>query len=176
MLNEPQFEILGVEKEFVFPEETGDTYLENAMIKAKAVAEFSHTLAIGEDAGLEVEVLPHLLGVKTARVLDGSDQEKMQYVLDQMKNESNRGARFVCVCAIYDPIKNESQSFFGEVRGSIATEMRGSDGFGFDPIFIPKENNSDQKTFAELGSAFKNEISHRARAWGQVKKFLQLQS
>ncbi|MBI5151380.1 MAG: RdgB/HAM1 family non-canonical purine NTP pyrophosphatase [Candidatus Pacebacteria bacterium] len=151
------------------PEETGTTYEENALIKAKHAGDISGLLTIADDSGIEVEALPGELGVYSSRFAK-SDEERVQKLLKTMEGQTKRGAKFVSCIVIYDPVTQMHNSFFGEVVGKLAEEPRGSRGFGYDPIFIP---NGYEKTFGELGNEVKNTISHRAKALGKMKKYLQ---
>lgn len=159
-----------LEQSFEEPEETGSTYEENALLKARNAGETTGLLSIGDDSGLEVEMLPDELGVKTKRYAPGSDFDRNQKLLDAIREEKNRAAMFVCCIVLYDPETKKHETFFGEVKGVIAEEPRGEKGFGFDPVFIPE---GYKKTIAELGLAIKNKISHRSRALQKLKEYLQ---
>lgn len=151
------------------PEETGKTYEENALIKAKHAGDIAKLLTMADDSGIEVEVLPGELGVYSARYAK-SDDERVQKLLKVMKGQTNRGARFVSCIVLYDPTTQTHHSFFGEVVGKLAEEPRGSQGFGYDPIFIP---DGYTETFGELGSEVKNKVSHRAKALLQLTIYLE---
>ena len=152
-------------------EETGTTFLENATIKAKKIAELSGLAAIADDSGLMVEALGGDPGVYTSDF--GGDnlsaRERYLFLLKKMENMEQRGAKFVCtiVCAFPD---GSLISATGECGGSIATEPAGSDGFGYDPVFIP---TGYSKTMAELTREEKNKISHRSMALNNFKAKLQ---
>jgi len=151
-------------------EETGDSFAENAFLKAKTFAQKTNTLTIAEDFGLEVEALNGEPGVHSKRWLPGSETDKNKAIIEKLKDQDNRSARYVIVVCLYNPDTNESELFEAEVKGQIATEIKGAEGFGYDPIFIP--DGYDQ-TFAELGTAVKNKIGHRALALKKVKQWLQ---
>ena len=142
-----------------YPAEEGDTYYENA--RAKAL--FGRTRAdldewvLGEDSGIEVAALGGGPGVQSAR--SGGD-DPVGWLLDQLAGVEERRARYVSELVILSPAGDEVRGT-GTLAGSIATEPRGIEGFGFDPIFVP---DGEERTVAELGNAWKRENSHRASA------------
>lgn len=143
--------------------ETGQTYTENARLKAVAFAQASGLSAIGDDSGLEVEALSGAPGLYSARYAgsgasDADRRAKLRHALRRVA--APRPARFCCVLAVAQP-NGEVQVFEGACAGEIILEERGSNGFGYDPIFYLPEY---QRTMAELPSEVKNRISHRARA------------
>ncbi len=152
--------------------ETGETLEENARLKAQYVFEHYHLSCFADDTGLEVEALGGAPGVHSARYADGTDHDSeanMNKLLRELNGKDNRKARFRTVISLIiaseeNPSKMQEYQFEGEVKGRIATEKRGKEGFGYDPIFVPE---GFDKSFAELGEEIKNKISHRARA---VKK------
>ena len=149
--------------------ETADTLKGNALQKAQYVVDHSHLNCFADDTGLEIEALDNRPGVYSARYAgEGcSYQDNVLKVLDEMQGITNRKACFKTVIAL---ILDGKQYFFeGRVDGIILPEQHGTDGFGYDPIFQP--NGFDQ-TFAEMGPATKNSISHRGRAMQQLKEFL----
>ena len=150
--------------------EDGQTYAENAIKKAKVAAVAAGTLAIADDSGLEVDALGGAPGIYSARF--GGEHlpqsEKNKLLLHQIEGRSDRSARFRCVIAIVSPA-GTVETTEGVCEGVIGTEERGTDGFGFDPIFIVPEYG---KTMAELGPAIKNVISHRAKALANLRKIL----
>ena len=127
---------------------------------------------LADDSGLEVEGLGGLPGIHSARYAGqhAKDMENCLKVLKMLhlKAATNRAARFICTVVLLSPTGEESV-FEGTLEGTIAKEMKGRDGFGYDPIFIPKD---DTKTLAELGLAVKNRLSHRALAAKKVADFL----
>lgn len=152
-------------------EETGCTFVENALIKARTVFGRTHQLTLADDSGLEVDALNGAPGIYSARYA-GKDKDynaNNQKLLEEMKDvpPGNRGAQFRCVVAIVGP--GFEQIVEGVLRGSIAFSPRGSTGFGFDPLFIPE---GYEQTLAELGEAVKNQISHRARAFLKAKEII----
>ena len=146
--------------------ETSDTLEGNALQKAKYVYEKYGYDCFADDTGLEVDALGGAPGVHTARYAgqDHNTEANTDKLLRELKENFNRHARFRTVIALI--IEKEVHFFDGVVVGEISTERRGTDGFGYDPVFIPEDTG---KTFAELGGAVKNQISHRARA---VKKLV----
>jgi XTP/dITP diphosphohydrolase len=151
-------------------EETGNSFTQNAFLKAQAFATRSMLLTAADDSGLAVEALDGFPGVKSARWINGSDQERNQALLEKLKNVSNRKAKFVTVICLYDPILDETKYFKGEIQGRIAKQPQGNEGFGYDPIFIPEGYN---QTFAQLGLDLKNKLSHRHKALKKLKSYLQ---
>ncbi|MGI6295380.1 MAG: XTP/dITP diphosphatase [Armatimonadota bacterium] len=150
-------------------EETGTTFLENAIIKATAYADFTGELTLADDSGLEVDALDGAPGVFSSRFAP-TESERNERLLSMMKDvpDDRRTARFRCVIAIAEP-SGGVQVSEGSVEGVIAHEPKGDNGFGYDPIFyIPNL----KKHFAELDSAHKNRISHRGKALTEAKKIL----
>lgn len=151
--------------------ETADTLEGNALIKARWVYDRYGLDCFADDTGLEVEALNGAPGVHTARYAyaDRHDPEaNTQKLLTSLKDTENRNARFRTVIALI--IQGEEHLFEGVVNGLIATEKRGTEGFGYDPVFSPEDTG---KTFAELGVEVKNQISHRARAVAKLVAYLQ---
>ncbi len=150
--------------------ETADTLQGNALIKARWVKERYGFDCFADDTGLEVSALGGAPGVHTARYAypDRHDPEaNTQKLLEALKNKNDRSARFRTVVALI--YKGEEHLFEGIVEGHISTEKRGTEGFGYDPVFSPEDTGL---TFAELGTEVKNRISHRARAVQQLVDFL----
>ena len=155
-----------------FPEiiENGNSFEENARIKAGQAARYADMAAFADDSGLEVKALGGAPGIYSARYAgeNTSYPEKMAKLLAELKNSDDRRARFVCVIALAyrgDIV----ETFRGEVNGTIAPEPRGTEGFGYDPIFIP---DGYDKTFGELGEEVKSKLSHRARAFALAAEFV----
>lgn len=143
-------------------EETGSTFTENALIKARAVAMLSDDYVLADDSGLCVDSLDGRPGVYSARYAGegASDKEKIEKLLDELNDKTNRKAKFVTAIAFICPDGSEIVTK-GEVCGKITTEPRGNNGFGYDPVFFSTEMG---KTFAEAKQEEKNAISHRGRA------------
>lgn len=154
--------------------ENGKTFEENAVKKARAGARKFKRMTIADDSGLMVNCLDGLPGVKSARFASPPTPSNLcQKLLRVMRLRCvNRGAKFVCVIALAYP-DGRVKTFKGVVNGRITREMRGSHGFGYDPIFKPC---GYPKTFAEMSPAFKNRISHRARALKMLKSHLRARS
>ena len=152
-------------------EETGATFEENARIKAAFYARLSGIPALADDSGLVVGHLNGEPGVRSARYAgeNASDSDRIEMILSQMTDATNRSSRFVCVCALADSGGKIVHVTEGICEGSIALAPRGANGFGYDPIFLPK--GFDQ-TFGELTSDIKHSISHRARAVKKMIPFL----
>jgi XTP/dITP diphosphohydrolase len=153
------------------PPETGETFAENALPKARTAAAASGRAAIADDSGIEAQALDGAPGVCSARFAgeQASDQEN----LDKLLREAPAGSalRYVCALAYVDPCRGEERVFFGESRGTLAAEPRGSGGFGYDPAFLPDEDSSG-RTMAELDDEEKDAISHRGRALRALTEWL----
>lgn len=149
--------------------ETADTLEGNALQKAQYIQDKFGLDCFADDTGLEVEALDNAPGVYSARYAGpGHDSEaNMQKLLQEMEGKTNRKARFRTVIALI--IGDKQYCFSGIVNGTITTEKKGENGFGYDPIFIPE---GYEQTFAELGDSVKNKISHRAKAVEQLNHFL----
>lgn len=142
-----------------YPEETGESFYANALGKARFGREIGPPDAwmLGEDSGLEIAAIGGAPGVKTARWADGRHVER---ALTALEGKADRSARYVCELVALSPEGLELRGT-GKLEGSIGLEARGSEGFGFDPVFVPA---GDSRTVAELGGAWKAAHSHRARA------------
>lgn len=152
-------------------EETGATFEENAFLKAKAVYDIVKIPVLADDSGLEVDFLNGAPGIYSARYSGpgANDDKNNQKLLAELEDVefSRRTARFRCVIAMYDGLSE--RCFEGTCEGHIITYKKGSNGFGYDPVFMP---NGYNQTFAELNEAVKNRISHRARALNNLREFL----
>jgi XTP/dITP diphosphohydrolase len=156
------------------PEETESTFMGNAQLKAKWAAEKSGMISLADDSGLEIDALDKEPGVMSARYL-GKDTPytiKNQIILDRLEKVSDRSARFVSVVAIASPQSSVSLisntdiiCCEGIMEGSIAYHPEGSNGFGYDPIFIPQGFN---ETYAQMSTETKNKVSHRGQAFRKV--------
>ncbi len=146
----------------VLPPEVGETFAENALPKAQAAASALGVPAIADDSGIEAEALGGAPGVRSARFAGecATDEEN----LARLTREAPAGSalRYVCALAYVDPRNGQEQVFFGECRGRLASQRRGSRGFGYDPVFLPDED--DGRSMAELSEAEKDRISHRGHA------------
>jgi XTP/dITP diphosphohydrolase len=147
--------------------ETGLTFAGNALLKARAVAAFTGLPAVADDSGLCVDALHGMPGVFSARWSGkhGDDSANLELVLGQLADVAVRGAQFVCVAALVLPGAGENRSEWtttGVLAGSLTRAPRGTNGFGYDPIFVPADMSV---TTAELPPAEKDAISHRGRAF-----------
>ena len=151
--------------------ETAGTYEGNAVLKARALAESSGKPALADDSGIEVEALGWGPGVLSARTpaRDSTWEERNAHIINAVNASGSRKARFVCVCALAVP-GAEPVLARGEVVGSIADAPRGSNGFGYDPIFIYP--GFGEQTFAQVPSEMKHAVSHRGRAVRALRETL----
>ena len=151
------------------PPETGSSFYENALIKAQFVSKELGIPAIGDDSGLEVDALEGKPGIYSARYSEsGTDQDNCLKLLKDMEPyEANlRSARFKCCLVGY--FEGLIIKSYGSLEGDIATEFKGSKGFGYDPIFVTKNGSH----LAELSKKEKNKISHRSKAFKDILKEL----
>lgn len=151
--------------------EDGETYSENALIKAREVVKFSNKIVVTDDSGIEIQAYGNAPGVRSARFLSELtwEQKNMKIIGDLSTLAGpERGAKYKCSIAIYTP---DGKSFIceGECAGLISHRPKGKNGFGYDPIFFLPEWG---KTFAELNLEIKNQISHRAKAFRKARKIL----
>jgi XTP/dITP diphosphohydrolase len=165
-------EVLGEQPNIV---EDGATFEENALIKARAIARATRTLALADDSGLEVDALGGRPGVRSARFAHerATDAESNAALLRELSEveEGARGARFRCVLALVDPWhESEVHVAEGSCEGSIARAPRGNGGFGYDPLFLVE--GQDGKAMAELSELEKNRVSHRGRAVQALRAIL----
>ncbi len=151
--------------------ENGQSFKDNALLKARTYAKLTQLPTIADDSGLEVQALDGFPSVNSHRWFKGSASERNLALLDLLKDKDNRQARFYSVICFFDPQKNSAQFFDGEVQGTIAMKPEGNtnEGFGYDPIFIPK---GYKQTFAQLGVELKNTISHRHKALIKLNQYL----
>ena len=149
--------------------ETGHTLTENSLQKARYIAEKFQVTCLADDSGLEVEALGGAPGVYSARYAGEpkDDQANLQLLLQNLRGNANRRARFVTVLTYF--AAGSYHSFEGEIQGTIVESPRGTQGFGYDPVFQPEK---EHRTFAEMTLAEKNVIAHRARALEKFKNFL----
>jgi len=150
--------------------EDGKSFLENALKKARAVAESTREIVLADDSGLEVDALGGAPGIYSARYAgnDADDMQNIRKLLYDLKgiHAENRGAAFRCVLVLY-PVDGHYEAFEGRWEGLIAEKPVGQGGFGYDPVFfLPGEG----MTVAELSPEVKNRISHRAQAIAKLKE------
>jgi XTP/dITP diphosphohydrolase len=174
ILSDLRVEILTLDDFPGFPkvEETGKTFQENAILKARAVCQFTNLPSMADDSGLQADALDGAPGVMSARFAGEhcSFQDNNTKLLSLMKDTpvEKRRAEFVCVVALARDL-DHVVTVEGKVRGTITFEEMGENGFGYDPVFrLPNLN----KTFAQLSLEEKNRISHRARAFGKAKELI----
>jgi XTP/dITP diphosphohydrolase len=155
------------------PEETGSTFAENASLKARYYADQTKLWTLADDSGLEVEALGGAPGVFSARYagVGASDSKRIEHLLSELKNvpDEKRSARFVCALAFSNPRAELIKLTTGTCEGRIALEPRGTNGFGYDPAFLP---DGYEQTFGELSHEIKQNISHRANALRLFTSFL----
>jgi XTP/dITP diphosphohydrolase len=153
--------------------ETGNTFRENAVLKAAGYATQTRLWTLADDSGIEVEALGGAPGVFSARYggTDASDADRIQILLDELArtNATQRRARFTAVVVIANADAQVINVAQGHCHGHLAHAPRGANGFGYDPIFIP---DGYQQTFGELSGEVKRSISHRARALRVTRAFL----
>ncbi|MBR6722170.1 RdgB/HAM1 family non-canonical purine NTP pyrophosphatase [bacterium] len=150
------------------PDETGTTFEENSYIKAKEAALLSNCIALADDSGLCVEALNGEPGIHSARYAD-TPQARIDKLLDNLTNVTNRKAKFVCAMTLVDEFGNILDKEIGECYGEIATEQSGTNGFGYDPVFLV---DGYGVTMAEMSEDLKNTISHRANALSKIISFI----
>ena len=162
----PGWELALLETGRDYPPEDGATYYENARVKAAFGRDSAppDEWVLGEDSGIEVAALGGAPGIGSARwAADG-----VARLLDELAGHDDRAARYVCVIVALGPA-GEEVSVRGTLEGDVALERRGSEGFGYDPVFVP---SGKERTVAELGDAWKRRHSHRARAAAALRSAL----
>ncbi|MGV0921580.1 RdgB/HAM1 family non-canonical purine NTP pyrophosphatase [Empedobacter falsenii] len=149
-------------------EETGTTFEENAQLKAKTIFDKTGKNIFADDSGLVIEALDGAPGVYSARYAGtGKDEDNIAKALKELEGKTNRKAYFISIfCLILD---GKEYFFEGRVNGTIATEIMGDNGFGYDPIFIP---DGFSKSFAQMSPEEKNAISHRGKSVEKLNDFL----
>lgn len=151
--------------------ESGRSFKENAILKARIIGQRTHLVTLAEDSGLEVDVLDGRPGIYSARYAKGTDLDRINKLLEELKAipKEKRKARFRSVVAIYDPTKEEVKTFQGASDGYITDKPVGNNGFGYDPIFF---NLDLGKTNGQATAEEKNRVSHRARALKRARNIL----
>lgn len=151
-------------------EETADTFEGNAVLKAQAVYDIVHCCVLSDDSGLEVEALNNEPGLYSARYKGlKTEEERRNAILQGLEGKENRNARFVC-CICFMDENGEPHLFKGVWKGVIAEKAEGTNGFGYDPIFISED--ADGHTTASLPISFKETYSHRAKAVRMLTEYL----
>jgi len=173
VLKDTGITVMPCPRDVIFPEETGSTFEENALMKARYLKRIlGEENVAGEDSGLSVAGLDGLPGVQSARFAgedcdDGKNIGKLLKLLEACKDSGCRKAEFVTVVAFISP--REEKIFRGSVEGVITLSPRGRNGFGYDPVF---EIPGTGRTFAELAASEKNSLSHRAAAFRNLAEYL----
>lgn len=176
IMNHPEIELLSLKDAGIDIniEENGKTFEENAIIKAKAIAELTGEMVLADDSGLEVDYMDKAPGVYSARYLgeDTPYSVKNQAILDRLKDAvgDERSARFVCAIAAAYP-DGRVMTTRGTIEGVIGYEEKGENGFGYDPLLYVPEYGM---TTGEMEPEMKNKISHRGKALEEMKKLLEL--
>lgn len=172
----PKVEWLTFKDFKAFPdiEEKGNSFLENAKLKAKAISECTGIITLADDSGLEVDFLGGMPGVRSSRYAGvyASDKENRDKLMAELKNAkkiADRKARFVCSMVLWEPKKGAIFEARGVCSGHIGFEEKGTGGFGYDCIFIP---SGYKRTMAQLDRDEKNRISHRGKAIKAVCEFI----
>ncbi|SHN29101.1 RdgB/HAM1 family non-canonical purine NTP pyrophosphatase [Cryptosporangium aurantiacum] len=170
----PQIEVVGLDEVPPYPDtvEDGATFAENALLKAREAAEISGLPAIADDSGIAVDALNGMPGVLSARWAGRAkdDEANLRLVLEQVTDvpDTRLGAAFVCAAALVLP-SGATHVVEGRMEGSLVREPRGTNGFGYDPIFLP---SGSVLTSAEMTAADKDAISHRGKAFRALAKVL----
>jgi len=162
----PGFEIDPLPDDVELPPETGETFAENALGKARAAHAATGRVAIADDSGIEALGLGGRPGVRSARYAGegATDEENLSKLLEEVGAQDDRRVAYVCAIALIGEDGSESV-FEGRCEGTLAGEPRGTGGFGYDPAFVPDDTGpGDNRTMAELAPEEKHAISHRGRA------------
>jgi XTP/dITP diphosphohydrolase len=158
------------------PPEVGETFADNALPKARTAAAATSRVAIADDSGIEADALGGRPGVRSARYAGehATDQEN----LDKLMREAPAGSalRYMCTLAYVDPVHGEERLFYGECTGRLAERAIGAGGFGYDPAFVPDDDDQRGRTMAELSDPEKDAISHRGRATRALAAWLATQT
>jgi XTP/dITP diphosphohydrolase len=167
--------VVALPEDVELPPEDGVTFEANALPKARAAATATGRIAIADDSGIESAALDGRPGVRSARYAGNgaSDTENLDKLLREAPAGS--GLRYVCALAYVDPVSRVEEVFFGTVSGRLASEPRGTRGFGYDPAFLP-DGEYGGRTMAELSDAEKDAISHRAVAVSELLAWLRNRS
>lgn len=160
--------------EFILPDEgfdpieDGETFIQNSYIKAKDAAILSNNLSLADDSGLCVEALDGAPGIYSARY-DSTPQKRIDKLLTNLAPFGNRKAKFVCAMTLVDNKGEIIHQVVGECKGAIAEKQSGTNGFGYDPVFIPEGYDI---TIAQMPENLKNVISHRGKALRMMIEFI----
>jgi XTP/dITP diphosphohydrolase len=159
----PGVDIVALPDEVRLPPETGDSFAENALVKARAAAAQTGTVAIGDDSGIEAEALDGRPGIHSARFAGPGADDAANVAKLCAEAPAGSALRYVCALAHVSPDGSE-RVFLGECSGSLAAAARGDHGFGYDPVFVVADPSGAGRTMAQLGDAEKDAISHRGVA------------
>jgi XTP/dITP diphosphohydrolase len=159
--------------EVELPPEGALTFADNAVPKARSAAAATRRPSIADDSGIEASVLNGAPGVRSARYagVDATDEENLEKFVAEVPSDSR--LRYVCALAYVDPATGDERVFFGDCRGRMARARAGSNGFGYDPIFVP-DATGDNRTMAELSDAEKDAISHRGHAARALMRWIRV--
>ena len=151
--------------------ENGESFIENSVIKAWSYGKIIKKPVLSDDSGLSILCLKDFPGINSSRFLEDEPYEKkMEKILAMLEGEEDRRAFFACAATYFDIEKNILLSFEERIYGTISYGIKGTNGFGYDPIFIPE---GFKTTFGELKKDIKNKISHRAKAFGKLFSFVE---
>jgi XTP/dITP diphosphohydrolase len=160
------FELVPLPPEVELPPEDGETFTENALIKARAAYAATGEPALADDSGISARALDGRPGVRSARYAgeDATDEENLALLIEELRGAADRGVAYVCVLAHVGADGAETVAE-GRCEGSLIDRPRGDGGFGYDPAFVPEDTGPDDpRTMAELSATEKHAISHRGRA------------
>jgi XTP/dITP diphosphohydrolase len=165
-------EVVPLPDDVPLPPETGETFADNALPKARAAAQATGEVASGDDSGIEAAALGAAPGVRSARFAgeDATDADNLALLVERAPPGS--ALAYVCVIALVDPHTGEETLFEGRCTGTMAAAPRGTGGFGYDPVFVP-DDRDDGRTMAELTPEEKDAISHRGRAARALRAHLE---
>lgn len=168
----PGFRIDPLPPEVELPPETGETFVDNALVKARAAFAATGRLSLADDSGIEAAALSGRPGVRSARFAGegASDEENLAKLLGALAGQEDRSVAYVCALVLVGPEGRELLAE-GRCEGTLTDHPRGSGGFGYDPAFVPHEGPGDL-TMAELSPALKHSISHRGLAVGDLLRQL----
>ena len=163
LLEPAGIEVVPLASDVALPPEDGETFLDNALAKARAAAHALNSAAIADDSGIEAAALGGRPGVRSARYAGehATDEQNLAKLIAEAPAGS--GLRYVCALAYVDPLGGVERSFTGTCEGAMAAARRGERGFGYDPVFVP-DGTDDGRTMAELTEDEKDRISHRGNA------------
>lgn len=172
-------ELVGLPEHLGSPEETGATFAENALLKARAAADALGVAVIADDSGVASTALGGAPGVRSARFAgpDATDADNLRKLLQEAP--AGDGLAYVCVIAFVDPVAGEEWTVEGRCTGTLDPHPRGANGFGYDPAFLPDDVvdlEHPGRTMAELASEEKASISHRGRAAAALRERLNARS